>query len=194
MSIDLEPRAVFDIFSEISKIPRGSGNEAAIASHIVAWAKEKGLWSEKDAANNVIIKKPGSPEKENHPSICLQAHLDMVCEKTAESKHDFTKDPISIQVRDDYLCADGTTLGADNGIGLALIMAILADPAAEHPPLEILFTSSEEAGMKGAWSLVESGRKFTSKTLINLDSGWEGVFISGAAGAVGRGLYALFPN
>ena len=94
MSIDLEPRAVFDIFSEISKIPRGSGNEAAIASHIVAWAKEKGLWSEKDAANNVIIKKPGSPEKENHPSICLQAHLDMVCEKTAESKHDFTKDPI----------------------------------------------------------------------------------------------------
>ena len=159
MSIDLEPRAVFDIFSEISKIPRGSGNEAAIASHIVAWAKEKGLWSEKDAANNVIIKKPGSPEKENHPSICLQAHLDMVCEKTAESKHDFTKDPISIQVRDDYLCADGTTLGADNGIGLALIMAILADPAAEHPPLEILFTSSEEAGMKGAWSLVESGRK-----------------------------------
>lgn len=182
MSIDLEPRAVFDIFSEISKIPRGSGNEAAIASHIVAWAKEKGLWSEKDAANNVIIKKPGSPEKENHPSICLQAHLDMVCEKTAESKHDFTKDPISIQVRDDYLCADGTTLGADNGIGLALIMAILADPAAEHPPLEILFTSSEEAGMKGAWSLVESGRKFTSKALINLDSGWEGVFISGAAG------------
>ena len=71
MSIDLEPRAVFDIFSEISKIPRGSGNEAAIASHIVAWAKEKGLWSEKDAANNVIIKKPGSPEKENHPSICI---------------------------------------------------------------------------------------------------------------------------
>lgn len=190
MSLCLEPRAVFDIFSEISKIPRGSGNEAAIASHIVAWAQDKGLWAEKDAANNVMIKKAGSPGKEDHPSICLQAHLDMVCEKTAESTHDFTKDPISIQVRDDYLCADGTTLGADNGIGLSLIMAILADPAAEHPPLEVLFTSSEEAGMKGAWSLVETGRKFASKTLINLDSGWEGVFISGAAGG-GRVDFSL---
>lgn len=114
----------------------------------------------------------------------------MVCEKTPESTHNFLKDPISIQVRDGYLTADGTTLGADNGIGVALIMAILADPGAEHPPLEVLFTAGEEAGMTGAWQLAASGWKFESKTLLNLDSGWEGVFIAGAAGG-GRATFRI---
>lgn len=190
MSLSLNPQEVFHFFEKISEIPRGSGNESAIASYILSWASAKNLFAEKDAANNVFIKKSASPGKEDHPPILLQGHLDMVCEKTPESAHDFLKDPISIQIRDGYLTADGTTLGADNGIGVALIMAILDDPGAEHPPLEVLFTAGEETGMTGAWQLAASGWKFESKTLLNLDSGWEGVFIAGAAGG-GRATFCL---
>ncbi|EOS66998.1 xaa-His dipeptidase [Oscillibacter sp. 1-3] len=190
MALSLEPQAVFSFFEEISAIPRGSGNEAAIAAHMISWASARNLFAERDSANNVFIKKAASPGKENHPPILLQAHLDMVCEKTPESAHDFQSDPISIQVRDGYLVADGTTLGADNGIGVSLIMAVLDDPNAEHPPLEVLFTAGEEAGMTGARQLSSSGWAFESKTLINLDSGWEGVFIAGAAGG-GRTVFRI---
>lgn len=182
MALSLNPQPVFAFFEEISAIPRGSGNESAIADHMVAWAADRNIFAEKDAANNVFMKKPASPGKKDHPPVLLQGHLDMVCEKTPESVHDFLKDPISIQIRDGYLVADGTTLGADNGIGVSLIMAILDDEDAEHPPLEVLFTAGEEAGMIGAWQLARSGWSFAAKTLINLDSGWEGVFIAGAAG------------
>lgn len=190
MALSLDPQAVFHFFEKISAIPRGSGNEAAVASYILSWASANNLFAQKDSANNVFIKKDASPGKEGHPPILLQGHLDMVCEKTPESTHDFQKDPISIRIRDGYLTADGTTLGADNGIGVALIMAILDDPDAEHPPLEVLFTSGEEAGMTGAWQLAASGWKFESRTLLNLDSGWEGVFIAGAAGG-GRVVFHL---
>lgn len=182
MTLSLEPRAVFHFFEEISAIPRGSGNESAVASYILSWASSKNLFAEKDSVNNVFIKKDAFPGREGRPPVLLQGHLDMVCEKTPESAHDFRKDPISIQIHDGYLTADGTTLGADNGIGVALIMAILDDPGAVHPPLEVLFTAGEEAGMTGAWQLAASGWNLKSKTLINLDSGWEGVFIAGAAG------------
>nr|WP_326186497.1 beta-Ala-His dipeptidase [uncultured Oscillibacter sp.] len=190
MVLSLDPRSVFGFFEEISAIPRGSGNESAIAAHMVSWAAARNLFAEKDSANNVFIKKPASPGKENHPPVLLQGHLDMVCEKTPESAHDFLRDPISIQVRDGYLVADGTTLGTDNGIGVALIMAILDDPDAEHPPLEVLLTAGEEAGMVGAWQLANSGWKFAARTLLNLDSGWEGVFIAGAAGG-GRVVFRV---
>lgn len=190
MSLHLEPQSVFRFFEEISEIPRGSGNESAIAAHMVSWAASRHLFAEKDAANNVFIKKPASSGKENHPPILLQGHLDMVCEKTPECTHDFLRDPISIQIQGDYLVADGTTLGADNGIGVSLIMAILDDPHAEHPPLEVLLTAGEEAGMVGAWQLAKSGWKFEAKTLLNLDSGWEGIFIAGAAGG-GRIIFRV---
>ena len=111
-----------------------------------------------------------------------QEHLDMVCEKEPDSTHDFLRDPISMRVEDGYIRANGTTLGADNGIGLALIMAVLDDENAIHPPLEALFTSNEEAGMTGAKALPDSGWQFRSRTLLNLDTGWEGIFVAGAAG------------
>lgn len=190
MSIHLKPQSVFRFFEEISAIPRGSGNEAAIAEYMVSWAASRNLFAAKDSVNNVFIKKPASSGKEDHPAILLQGHLDMVCEKTQESMHDFLKDPISIQIRDGYLVADGTTLGADNGIGVSLIMAILDDPSAVHPPLEVLLTASEETGMIGAWKAADSGWDIQSKTLINLDSGGEGTFMAGAAGG-GRIAFRL---
>lgn len=190
MALSLEPRSVFGFFEEISRIPRGSGNESAVAAYMVSWASSRNLFVQKDAANNVFIKKSASPGKEDHPPILLQGHLDMVCEKSPESAHDFLRDPISVQIRNGFLVADGTTLGADNGIGVSLIMAILDDPGAETPPLEVLFTAGEEAGMVGAWQLANSGWKFESKTLLNLDSGWEGVFVAGAAGG-GRIVFRI---
>ena len=190
MSLNLEPASVFHFFEEISAIPRGSGNEGAIADFMVDWAKRRELFVQKDAHHNIYIRKPASPGKEDHPAVMLQGHLDMVCEKEPDCPHDFLKDPISMRVEDGYIRANGTTLGADNGIGLALIMAVLDDKSAIHPPLEALFTSNEEAGMTGARALPESGWRFQSKTLLNLDTGWEGVFVAGAAGG-GRVVFRV---
>lgn len=188
MLLNLEPVSVFHFFEEISAIPRGSGNEAGIASYMVEWAEKRGLWVQRDGHNNVYIRKPASPGREDRPPVMLQGHLDMVCEKEPDCSHDFLKDPISLRVEDGFVRANGTTLGADNGIGMALIMAVLDDPDAVHPPLEALFTSGEEAGMTGARALGRSGWNFASRTLLNLDTGWEGVFVAGAA-AGGRAVF-----
>lgn len=172
---------VLSIFEEISQVPRGSYHTDRIAAYLVKWAEDRNLSVQRDAYNNVLIRKPASPGKENETAVMLQGHMDMVCQKTPESTHDFEKDPIEIVQKQNYLYANGTTLGADNGIGMSLIMAVLDDPNAVHPPIEALITADEEVGMIGAKHLSESGWEIRAKTLINLDSGWEGEFIVGCA-------------
>ncbi len=175
-----EPASVLRYFEEISRIPRESGNEAAIREFLVKFAEEHGLWHTVDAAGNVIIRKPASPGAEDVPSVALQGHMDMVCVKDDDYDHDFTKDPIRLKVEGDMLTAVGTTLGADNGIALAMILALFSDSKAVHGPLEGIFTVSEETGLDGAFGLDIS--QVQSRRLINLDSEEEGVFYIGSAG------------
>lgn len=127
---------IFTYFEEISKVPRCSGNEKAISDYLVKFAKEHNLEVIQDEVLNVIIKKPASPGYENAPGVVLQGHMDMVCVKNADKVHDFSKDPITLKYVDDMIYADGTTLGADNGIALALAMAVLTSEDIKHPPLK----------------------------------------------------------
>ena len=178
--IDIEPAEVFHYFEEISKIPRGSGNEKAISDYLVTFAKEHNLDVTQDKAMNVVIKKPGTAGYENSPILVLQGHMDMVCEKEPNVSHDFLTSSIRLQVQGDMLYATGTTLGADNGIAVAMGMAALASDNISHPPIELLVTTSEETGMDGAHALdpnIISGR-----TLINIDSEEEGVLTVSCAG------------
>jgi len=145
----LKPEKVFYYFGEISKIPRCSGKEKQISDYLYNFAKSKNLEAIQDEHLNVIIKKPGSRGYENAPVVMLQGHMDMVCEKNEGVDHDFDKDPIKLRIQDGYLYACDTTLGADNGIGVAMAMAVL-DSQIEHPPLEVLITTDEEKGMTGA--------------------------------------------
>ncbi|NLM06878.1 MAG: aminoacyl-histidine dipeptidase [Tissierellia bacterium] len=177
---NLEPKEVIKHFLEISKIPRESGNEKEISDFLVKFAKERGLEVIQDKAMNVIIKKPGTKAYENSSPVIIQGHMDMVCEKTPESKHDFLTDPIEVIHDGDYLKAKDTTLGADNGIAVAMAMAILDSKELEHPPIEVLITSAEETGMDGA--LAVDGTNFKGKTLLNIDTDNEGVFIVSCAG------------
>ena len=147
---NIKPIEVFRHFYNISQIPRGSKNEKAISDYLVNFAKNLGLEVIQDEALNVIIKKPASVGYENAPTVIIQGHMDMVCEKNQETKHDFTKDPLKLVVKGDYLYADGTTLGADDGIAVAYAMAVLSDDSLEHPPIEVLITTDEESGMTGA--------------------------------------------
>ena len=146
----LTPPLVWKYFSEISAIPRGSKNEAAIAKYVMQTAKRLGLPARQDKAGSVLVRKPASPGREQTPSVCLQGHLDMVCEKTPETKHDFLKDPLELKRVDGFLMANGTTLGADNGIAVATNLAIMEDKGLTHGPLEFLFTVDEETGLTGA--------------------------------------------
>ena len=130
-----EPNAPYRFFEEISAIPRGSHNEKAIADYLVSFAQERGLWYHRDEMNNVYIKKPGTPGCEGLPPVVLQSHTDMVCEKNKDTVHDFEKDPIQLYVENDILRARGTTLGADNGIGVAYTLAVLDSKDVPHPPL-----------------------------------------------------------
>ncbi len=164
----LQPERVFHYFEEISAIPRGSGNMDGIASYCMAFAKEQGLKAVRDDADNVIIYKSASEGYENAEPVILQGHLDMVCQKIEDSTIDFEKDGIDLVVNGDYVSANGTTLGADNGIAIAMVMAILEDKNAEHPAIEALFTTDEEIGMIGAGKL--SGSLFSGRKLINLDA------------------------
>ena len=173
---------VLDFFREISRIPRGSGNEEGICGFLVSFAEERGLWVFRDSCGNVIIKKPGSFGLETRPPVILQGHMDMVCEKNGGKAHDFTKDPIRIIRDGDYLRADGTTLGADDGIAVAMALELLDSGVIAHPPLEVLFTADEESGMTGAAGV--DGSLFDGRRLINLDSEEEGTFFVGCAGAV----------
>jgi len=173
-------QTVLNIFEQISAIPRGSGNEAAISHWLRERAKDQGFAAQTDAAGNLVIRVPGTAGYEFAPIVVFQGHLDMVCEKTPDSPHDFTRDPIRCIVEGDWLHADRTTLGADNGIALALSLALAEDPAVAHPPLELLFTVEEETGLNGAAGLQPDF--INGRNLINLDSEDEGTFVIGCAG------------
>lgn len=171
---------VLYFFEEISKIPRGSGNEKAISDHLVDFANERNLWVHQDSANNVIIKKPASAGKETSPAVVIQGHMDMVCEKNHNVIHDFEKDPIKVIYEGDFIHADGTTLGADDGIAVAMAMAVLDDNSLSHPPIEVLITTDEEVGMLGAANIDPS--LINGRLLLNIDSEEEGIFTAGCAG------------
>lgn len=179
---NIEPKLVFNYFEEISKIPRGSGNEKGISDYLVSFAKGLGLEVIQDEALNIIIKKPASKGYENAPGVIIQGHMDMVCEKNKDTKHDFTKDPIELRVDGDNIYANGTTLGADNGIAVAYGMAILADDTIEHPAIEVLLTTDEETGMTGAMNI--SPEHINGKILLNLDSEEEGELLVSCSGGL----------
>lgn len=178
--IDKKPEVVWHYFEELSKIPRPSGMEENATQFIVEVAKKHNLTFKKDKVGNVVISIPPSKGFEKSPTVILQGHLDMVCEKNSGTKHNFTKDPIKLIVSGDTVKADGTTLGADNGIGVAMALALLDDKDSKFGPLELLFTTDEERGLNGAKSL--SKDFVTGKILINLDTEEEGAIYIGCAG------------
>lgn len=167
-------------FEKVSSIPRGTKYEAGIRNWLIAWAAEHNCTSKTDAAGNLIIYVPASTGYEDRPALILQGHMDMVWQKTNESTHDFERDPIQLIRDGDWIRANGTTLGADNGIGIALMMSIVEDESVKHPPLELLLTVEEEMGVVGADHLDPA--LLSGKTLINVDSETEGVFTVGCAG------------
>lgn len=176
----LKPELVWKYFAEISKIPRPSKHEKQISDYIVETAKRLGLEAKQDKYLNVVVKKPASPGKENVRMICLQGHLDMVPEKNKDKVHDFLKDPIELVREGNIIRANGTTLGADNGIAVATNLAIMEDKSLVHGPLEFLFTVDEETGLTGANNLKPGFLE--SKTLMNLDSEEEGSLYVGCSG------------
>lgn len=176
------PQAVLGYFEQISAIPRGSGNEKGIADYLEAFGKAHGFYVYRDAMHNVLIRKPASEGSEGKPALMLQGHTDMVCEKNNSVSHDFETDPIELQVVGDVLRANGTTLGADNGIAVAYMLALLADETLRHPTLECLFTAQEETGLDGARAF--DGRQITARQMINLDAGPEGCAIVSCAGGM----------
>jgi dipeptidase D len=176
----LKPELVWKYFEEVVRIPRCSGHEAAISKYVAATAKRLGLAAKVDQVGNVAVKKPASPGRERARSIALQGHLDMVCEKNKDKVHDFSKDPIELVRHDNLLMANGTTLGADNGVAVATNLAIMEDKSLEHGPLEFLFTIDEETGLTGAKNL--GGDFIQSRILLNLDSEEEGELYVGCAG------------
>ena len=167
-------------FEKVSSIPRGTKYEAGIRQWLIDWGASHNLKSRVDAAGNLVIYVPASTGCEDHPTLILQGHMDMVWQKTNESTHDFEHDPIQLIRDGDWIRANGTTLGADNGIGIALMMSIVEDESIKHPPLELLLTVEEELGLVGADNL--DPLLLSGKTLVNLDSDAEGVFTVGCAG------------
>jgi len=179
---DLQPRSVWAHFAMLCAIPRASLHEAELRQHLIKWAQAHRITAVVDEAGNLILKKPASPGCEAMPGVILQGHLDMVCQVNAGTQHDFGHDAINAQVRDGWVVAEGTTLGADNGIGVALALAALEEPGLVHPPLEVLLTINEESGMDGARGLAAGTMQ--GKTLINLDTEEWGHFYLGCAGGV----------
>ena len=172
---------IIDLFEAISAIPRCSKNETQVAAWLMNWAHEHGYRFRSDAAGNLVIKVPASPGREDRPTVILQGHMDMVCEKSKGFNHDFNNDPIELVYTDDgWLTANQTTLGADNGIAIAMAMVAATDKSVEHPALELLFTTDEETGLTGATSLKPGF--IQGKQLLNIDSEDEGVFTVGCAG------------
>ncbi len=178
----IEPGEIWFWFEEISRIPRPSGSEKEIADFLVDFAGKRNLSVKRDDVNNVLITSPGRGNAASHPSLVLQAHVDIVPEKTDDSSHNFTSDPIVPETDGDWVTSKKTTLGADNGIGVALMLAVLDSDDIPHPFLECLFTTDEERGLTGAAHL--DSEWITSKRLINLDSEDEGVFTIGCAGGL----------
>lgn len=179
---DLQPPAVWAHFSILCAIPRASKAEGALRDTLRRWAESRALQTIVDAAGNLLIRKPASAGCEQWPGVILQAHLDMVCQKNADASHDFSRDPIRPLRRDGWLLAESTTLGADNGIGVALMLAALEDDALVHGPLEALFTVDEEAGMGGARGLLPG--LLQGSRMLNLDTEEWGEFYLGCAGGL----------
>ena len=178
----LSPQPLWDIFAKICSIPHPSYHEEELAAHIMSWAKEKGLHAERDQVGNILLRKPATAGMENRKPVVLQAHLDMVPQKNNDTVHDFTKDPIQPYIDGEWVKARGTTLGADNGIGMASALAVLADDSVEHGPLEVLLTMTEESGMDGAFGLQPGWLQ--ADILINTDSEEEGEIYMGCAGGI----------
>lgn len=178
----VEPKKVFRFFEEISQIPRGTFDIDRISDFCVKFAKDRGLEFIQDDVKNVIIFKPGSAGYEDSEPVILQGHIDMVCEKTPDSDHDFKKDPLDLYVEEGYIKARNTTLGGDDGIAVAMAMALLDSDDIPHPPLETVFTVNEETGMGGANGIDLSVLK--GHKLINIDSDQEGVLTTGCAGGI----------
>jgi dipeptidase D len=179
---NLQPVEVFKYFEKLSQIPRGSGNEKEVSDYLVSFAKEHNLEYVQDSALNVIIKNKATSGYENSPAVVLQGHMDMVCEKNIGIEHDFTNNPLKLRIIDDMIYATGTTLGADNGIAVAMGLAIMASNEYQHPAIELLVTTSEETGMDGAMALDPKNVK--GRTLINIDSEEEGTLLVSCAGGV----------
>jgi dipeptidase D len=178
----LQPRAVWSHFAALCAIPHPSLHEAALRDHLVRWAGGRGIETIVDPVGNLILRKPASPGYTSRPGVVLQGHLDMVSQANAGTVHDFERDPIRAVVRDGWVVADATTLGADNGIGVALALAALEEPGLVHPAIEVLLTVNEETGMDGARGLAPGS--LLGRTLINLDTEeWEHFYL-GCAGGV----------
>ncbi|MFC0179982.1 aminoacyl-histidine dipeptidase [Thorsellia kenyensis] len=176
----LTPSRLWEIFNDICKIPRPSHQEEAITKQVESWAKEYDIECLKDDVGNLLLKKPASKGFENKKTVVLQAHLDMVAQKRENSPHDFSKDPILPQIVDGWVKATDTTLGADNGIGMASALAVLFDPSVSHGPIEVLLTASEETGMVGAFGLKPNW--LNADIMINTDAEEEGDVYVGCAG------------
>jgi dipeptidase D len=186
---NLEPKVVWKYFERIRRIPHGSRNEGALAEAVMTWAKEVGCPATRDATGNVLVKVAASRGCEKASVVVLQGHLDMVCEKNSDKVFDFEKEPVSFVRDGDWIRADGTTLGADNGIGVAIALSMMEDKSLRHGPLELLFTIDEETGLNGASGLAPGF--VTGKTFVNLDSEEAGVFYVGCAG--GRDTQTRLP-
>ena len=178
----MEPKQVFDIFAEICTVPRPSKHEERISQWLQDFAASHAIECVADEAMNVIMRVPATPGYEDHEGVILQAHMDMVCEKNGDVHHDFMNDPIETFVEGEWLKAKGTTLGADNGIGIAMALAAITDKELPHPAIECLFTVDEETGLTGAMKLQDGMLK--SKRLINLDSEDDGQIFIGCAGGI----------
>lgn len=189
---NLAPELVWNIFDQITKVPRPSKKEEKIRQWLVDFAKQHNIECHLDATGNVLMRKPATPGYEDHQTIVMQGHIDMVCEKNSGVDHDFENDPIETIIEGDWVKANGTTLGADNGVGVALSLACLIDDSFQHGPLEALFTYDEETGLTGA-NAIEEGF-MTGKVLINLDSETEGQIFIGCAGGMDTvGLFHYTP-
>ena len=178
----LEPKAIWENFYKLTQVPRPSNHEEKAREFGMNWAKENGIHAEMDEANNILLSKPATPGMENRKGVILQGHLDMVPQKNEDKQHDFTKDPIEAYIDGEWVTADGTTLGADNGIGVATGMAILLSKDIPHGPVEVLITATEETGMDGANGIRHNWLK--GDILLNLDSETEGELYVGCAGGI----------
>lgn len=178
----LKPEKVWEYFEEICQVPRPSRKEGQIAAWLMEFARKHRLEARQDEAGNVLISKPATRGKEQAPGVVLQAHMDMVCEKNSDVEHDFEKDPIRPYIDGEWVKARGTTLGADDGIGMAAALAVLTSEEVEHGPLECLFTVDEETGLTGAFAL--KAGFFNGRMLLNLDSEDEGEMFIGCAGGI----------
>lgn len=187
---DLKPALIWQCFDEITKVPRPSCHEEQIREYLLGFAKKHGIAVKTDEVGNVVMSKGATKGHENAPTVILQAHMDMVAEKNGDVDHDFMKDPIQTYIDGDWVKAKGTTLGADNGIGMAAALAVMADDSLVHGPVEALFTVNEEIGLEGAQKLGKG--MINGKILVNLDSEDDGEIFVGCAGGIDTTAYFTY--